>query len=228
MAKKPDQFARFTAFRPPHVDPRMPMYCPDRDFGQVQLWLSQLYHYIKTADLEPWKKDYEVHHGQPVDYEVFTESLGNAFLSLVTFMEDAAGADIAGERYGSDPDSKLSESQRQQLKTYRQALDDLFSYEDRAALLVVLQMLGVVACNCVFYAVRQDRQIGRQGPMTFSDMWPITSRYALAITNGVEPEEEVESMLDGAVTTAVASGWTERELLRYVERVSAKTSKDLR
>lgn len=207
-------YAKFTSFRPRNTDPNNAMYCPERDFAQVQLWLAKLQQMIRSGEAAFWVQTlYDI---QPADATELGSRLGQAYLRIVEFMEDAAGCDIIGDRYES---KAAEESSKPFTYSFEESLTRLLGNEElEPPLLVLLAMLGVVGLNGLFFTIRQDRMLGRKGSMTFDEMWPITLRTAMGVIKGEDEDETVRDALRSAVDFATANGYKATSITAIVDQ----------
>lgn len=204
-------FKRYTGLRPRMLDPRYPTYNPERDFGQISAWLLSVYHAINTFPIAAWVPMAVLlglieHDHQE---EQLREQLKVAWLNLLEFLEAACGAPI-GDREGAviEDDDKLV--------SFKDAMQQ-FSLQRGPANAIIQAMLGNCALDMLFFAGRQERLTGLQGPQTLDKILPTIQAYGDAIRSGAEPELVMIAAVKRASEAAYASGMSISTVVRVVE-----------
>lgn len=203
-------FMRYTGVRPKAIDPRYPHYNPERDFGQIAVWLLSVHSAINIFSLDRWMA-HAVSMGivEPGNTEGLKASLNESLDCLIGFLEDACGAPI-GDRAGEiiQDDAKLVSFQ-----------DAMARFRDNAgpAGLLVQAMLGECASDMLFFAGRQERLIGMQGPQTLDKILPTIQAYGNAIRSGEVLEDHILAGIRTVAELAYATGMPISMVIRAVE-----------
>lgn len=216
---KTDHFKRFNGMRPRSYDKSLPMYSPERDYGEVAKWLTSLYHVLQTQTPDYWASVIEKLGMKPYEQKpkgaALSEELSEAFKLLVGFLEQARGLGIINDIKEVPPDELLS---------FREALEILRS-GNKAAMTIVTSMLGFVALDAMFFAARQDAYLGEAGPRTIDRMMPLLVRYGQAVLSN-RPEAKVAAdAIASAIELALSCGMSMHQINSLVAETLNENAK---
>lgn len=214
-------FAKFTGFRPKHVDPSFPGYSPDRDIVNIAMWLDRLAFQLKHGDLSFWQPMADRLGLIIRDGDEVSPRLNTVFQGLVRYLEQARGLPI-----GDESDFKAVEDFGDYV-TFEQACTELKDI-DPVALQFLCSMLGFLMADALFFATRQDVLVGREGPYTFDACIGVILDAGATIRSGVDTSwrRSLES-LSKAATHCVMVGIDNRAIANEVSETLVRLAKEI-